>query len=49
MMKDQAFKIDEKFTYQDYLHLPEDGKRYQIIDGELDMVPAPIPDHQRIL
>ncbi len=49
MMKDQAFKIDEKFTYQDYIHLPEDGKRYQIIDGELYMVPAPIPDHQRIL
>ncbi len=36
-----------KFTYQDYLLLPED-KRYEIIEGELIMVPAPIPYHQDI-
>ncbi len=36
-----------KFTYQDYLLLPED-KRYEIIEGELFMVPAPIPYHQDI-
>lgn len=47
-MREQAFKIDDKFTYQDYLHLPDDGKRYQIIDGELYMVPSPIPYHQTI-
>jgi len=40
--------MDEKFTYQDYLHLPDDGKRYQVIDGELHRVPAPIPKHQMI-
>jgi len=28
--------------------LPCDGKRYQIIDGELDVTPAPTPRHQRI-
>ena len=28
-----------KFNYQDYLQLPED-KRYEIIDGELFMVPS---------
>ena len=22
-----------KFTYQDYLHLPDDGRRYQVIEG----------------
>ena len=38
-----------KFTYEDYLHLPDDGKRYQIIEGELFVVPAPIPYHQDIL
>jgi len=48
-MRNQAFKVDEKFTYQDYLHLPDNGKRYQVISGELYMVPAPIPFHQRIL
>jgi Uma2 family endonuclease len=31
----------------DMLHaLPEDGKRYEIIDGELFVTPAPSPDHQ---
>ena len=39
----------ERFTYEDYLHLPDDGKRYQIIEGEVYMCPAPIPNHQRIL
>ena len=37
-----------KFNYQDYLQLPED-KRYEIIDGELFMVPSPNEAHQRIL
>lgn len=38
-----------KFTYEDYLRLPDDGKRYQIIGGEVYMTPAPIPHHQRLL
>ena len=37
-----------KFTYEDYLKLPDDGKVYQIIDGEVFMAPAPTPNHQRI-
>jgi Uma2 family endonuclease len=36
-----------KFTYQDYLQLPED-RRYEIVDGDLFMVPAPVPYHQRV-
>lgn len=36
-----------KFTYQDYLQLPED-RRYEIVDGDLYMVPAPVPSHQRV-
>jgi Uma2 family endonuclease len=36
-------------TYDDYLTLPADGKRYEIIEGELYMTPAPFTDHQRIL
>ncbi|TAK60706.1 MAG: Uma2 family endonuclease, partial [Bacteroidetes bacterium] len=35
-------------TYDDYLLLPDDGKRYEIIDGELFVAPAPFIDHQRI-
>jgi len=37
------------WTYQDYLDLPDDGYRYEIIGGELYMSPAPSPQHQRIL
>jgi Uma2 family endonuclease len=36
-----------RFTYQDYLQLPEDG-RYEIINGELFLTPAPTTYHQRI-
>jgi Uma2 family endonuclease len=34
------------FTYEDYLNLPDNGKRYEIIDGELYMAPAPTLGHQ---
>lgn len=36
-------------TYDDYRNLPNDGKRYEIIGGELLMTPAPSTIHQRIL
>lgn len=36
-----------KFTYQDYLHMPED-KRYELIEGEFFMMPSPKEYHQRI-
>lgn len=36
-----------KVTYEDYLQLPED-RRYEIIDGELFLTPAPTTYHQRI-
>ncbi len=36
-----------RFTYQDYLQLPED-RRYEIVDGDLYIVPAPIPYHQKV-
>ncbi|HXU32696.1 MAG TPA: Uma2 family endonuclease [Thermoanaerobaculia bacterium] len=36
------------FTYDDYLLLPEDGPRYELIEGELLMTPAPLMGHQRL-
>lgn len=36
-----------KFTYQDYRSLP-DEKRYELLEGELVMVPSPKEYHQRI-
>ena len=37
-----------RFTYDDYLLLPDD-KRYEIVEGELLVVPAPNMYHQDIL
>jgi Uma2 family endonuclease len=36
-------------TYKDYEVLPTDGRRYELHEGELSVVPAPSPQHQRIL
>ena len=38
-----------KLTYEGLLHLPEDGRRHELIDGEHHVSPAPVPSHQRIL
>ncbi len=37
-----------KLTYEDYLSTPDD-KRYELLDGELVLAPAPRTTHQRIL
>jgi Uma2 family endonuclease len=34
-----------RFTYEDYARLPDD-RRYEVIDGELFLTPAPTPFHQ---
>lgn len=38
---------NKSYTYEDYVRLPE-GSPYQLIGGDLIMVPAPAPYHQRI-
>jgi len=35
-----------QWTYDDFVHLPKDGYRYEIIEGVLHMSPAPRPRHQ---
>ncbi len=37
-----------RLTYDDYAKLPADGKRYEIIEGELFVTPSPSPLHQDI-
>src|SRR5437867_12883895 len=37
-----------KLTYEDYVGLPDDGRRYEILDGELEVSPAPAPKHQAV-
>ena len=36
-------------TYEDYVELPNDGKRYEVLDGELYVTPAPSTRHQKVL
>ena len=35
-------------TYEDYVLLPNDRNRYEILDGELTMTPAPSTKHQSV-
>lgn len=35
-------------TYRDYEALPDDGRRYEIHEGELSVTPAPSPKHQTV-
>jgi Uma2 family endonuclease len=37
-----------KFTYEDYALLPED-RRYEVVDGELLLTPAPSLNHQDVV
>jgi Uma2 family endonuclease len=37
------------WTYEDYAALPDDGRRYEIVNGVLIMTPAPTPEHQDIV
>ena len=41
--------ISTKYTHADLLSFPEDGKRREIIDGEMFVTPAPKSPHQFIL
>jgi Uma2 family endonuclease len=36
-------------TYDDLLELPDDGTRYEIIDGVLVEMPSPIAKHQEVV
>ena len=36
-------------TYRDYAALPDDGKRYELYDGELIEMPSPTLRHQRAI
>lgn len=41
-------RIDPRLSYEDYCALPDDGRRYQIIGGALDVTPVPTSTHQRV-
>jgi len=41
--------IAPKLTYEDLRAMPDDGRRYELINGEVFMTPAPRPRHQRTI
>jgi Uma2 family endonuclease len=41
--------FDRPLTHRDLDHLPEDGNRYEVIDGELHATPFPTAAHQHAL
>jgi Uma2 family endonuclease len=41
--------IGTRLNYEDYCLLPNNGKRYEIIDGELFVTPSPLWRHQNVL
>lgn len=43
---EQSWPTQGEWTYEDYLRLPDDGNRYEIIDGVLYVTNAPNYDHQ---
>jgi Uma2 family endonuclease len=42
----QGWPAQGEWTYQDYLRLPDDGKRYEVIRGVLYVAASPNYDHQ---
>jgi Uma2 family endonuclease len=41
--------VRTKLEYRDLLATPDDGKRYELVDGDLFVTPSPSPQHQRIV
>ena len=38
-----------EWTYAEFARLPDDGKRYEVIAGELEVTPSPRPKHQDVV
>lgn len=36
-------------TYKDYAALPDDGRRYELYEGEIEVTPAPSTRHQAVI
>jgi Uma2 family endonuclease len=40
--------VPPPFRYEDYAAIPSDGRRWEVIDGEFEVNPAPSPHHQTV-
>jgi Uma2 family endonuclease len=43
-----APQTSTRMTYKDFAELPDDGKHYELIEGELVLNPSPVTRHQQI-
>ena len=41
--------LDQRLTYADLMEMPDDGTRYELIDGEAYVIPSPNAKHQTVL
>jgi Uma2 family endonuclease len=41
-------ELKRKLDYSDYVGTPDDGKRYEIVQGDLYVTASPSPMHQRV-
>jgi Uma2 family endonuclease len=44
-----APQTSTRMTYQDFAGLPDNGKHYELIEGELVLNPSPVTRHQQIV
>jgi Uma2 family endonuclease len=44
-----APELERKLEYSDLQVTPDDGRRYELVRGELLVSPSPTPTHQRVL
>jgi Uma2 family endonuclease len=42
----QSWPDQGEWSYEDFLRLPDDGNRYEVIRGSLYVTPPPVPGHQ---
>jgi Uma2 family endonuclease len=48
-MIDAMKAVQPRLTYPELRLMPDDGKRYELIDGEVFVTPSPSEKHQRVL
>ena len=45
---DEVAVVDPRYMYEDLLTMPDDGRRYELLEGDLLVSPSPNRRHQRV-
>src|SRR5829696_6786459 len=48
MVMTAVLQLERPYTVEDLASIPDDGRRYEVIGGELVVSPAPTTKHQRV-